>query len=159
VVSHRALVVLAAGLIAVLVAGSAYAFSERGSEGATQSRVNLHGDTETQEELSGGPSAPDKAALIADAFGVSPDAVLAHHNQGFGWGALFKLYAFARAKGVSVDQLIAAAPTDGAGKKEFAFGDMKQSLTAEQVVIFEEGPKNFGQLMSSSRRNSHARTP
>ena len=157
--SRRTLVILSVALVATLAAGTAYAFSA----GNTSDRA-ARPTPRIQEDLSpddaqddGGPV--DKAALIADAFGASPDAVSALHEQGIGWGALFKLYAFARVKGVSVDALIAAATTDANGEKGFAFGEMKKALTTEELAVLDDGPKNFGQLVSGPHKKGHAATP
>src|SRR5688500_11632763 len=44
------------------------------------------------------------AQAIAVEFGVTKEEVLARHNEGIGFGALFKLYKLARAQGISVDE-------------------------------------------------------
>jgi len=92
------------------------------------------------------------AGLIADAFGAEEADVLAlHEEQGIGFGVLFKLYAIAEATDTPVADLLAAATTTGAnGETEFAFGQLFNSLTEEQLAALEEGPKNLGQLVSAS---------
>src|SRR3990172_10950567 len=91
------------------------------------------------------------AGLIADAFGAKEADVLALHEQGIGFGALFKLYAIADLTDTPVADLLAAATTTGAnGETEFAFGQLFNSLTEEQLAALEEGPNNLGQLVSAS---------
>ena len=90
------------------------------------------------------------AGLIADAFGAEEADVLALHEQGIGFGALFKLYALSQATGVSVQDLLAAIATDAEGEFEFAFGKRFNDLTEEQQAVLESGPRNLGQLVSAS---------
>ena len=102
-------------------------------------------ETEGAEDGQGG----DKVAqAIADQFGVSKEEVLMRQQQGIGFGALFKLYKLARAKGMSVDDLLAMIPTGANVEREFGFGNLRKSLTAEQLAAFNSGPKNLGQLVS-----------
>jgi hypothetical protein len=179
----RVILLFSALLAAVLAAGSAYALSaeEEGHDSGAVSALQeptptvqaqddddiedaveaAEQDDVDDETTSDGPGNGGlvKAELLAAEFGVSADAVLALHDQGIGWGALFKLYAFARAKGVTVDDLVAAAPTDASGEKEFAFGEMKKSLTAEEATVLADGPKNLGQLVSGNHKNGHKDTP
>jgi len=76
--------------------------------------------------------------------------VLALHDDGIGFGALFKLYLIARAKGITVYELIAQIEEDGGG---FAFGKLKKSLTEDEMAIFEDGPNNLGELVSGSNHD------
>jgi hypothetical protein len=94
------------------------------------------------------------AQAIANEFGVSKDEVLARHNEGIGFGALFKLYKLARAQGVTVDELLAAVPNDANGERDFAFGERRKALTAEQRAVYESGPKNLGRLVSAASKNA-----
>lgn len=89
------------------------------------------------------------AQVIADEFGATQEDVLALHDEGIGFGALFKLYALADAMGMTVDELLASIH-DGEGGDGFAFGKLKNALTEEQMEIFEAGPKNLGKLVSDS---------
>ncbi len=148
-------------LLAALAAGSAYAFTgtDRDDQRATHARPGLQEPVDAQELDDDGPGGgTDKAALIAAEFGVSPPDVTALRDQGIGWGAMFKLYALARAKGVSVNDLVAAT-VDADGEKDFAFGEIKKSLTPEQLAALDDGPKNFGQLVSKSKKSAHAGPP
>lgn len=104
-----------------------------------------------QQEVQGteeGNGADKIAQAIADEFGVSKDEVLARHNEGIGFGALFKLYNLARAKGIGVDELLASIPTDDKGERAFSFGQLRKGLTEEQLAAYEAGPKNLGKLVS-----------
>ena len=87
------------------------------------------------------------AEAIAEEFETTPEEVLALHDEGIGFGAIFKLYLIARAKGITVHELLAQIEEDGGG---FAFGKLKKSLTDEELAIFEDGPKNLGELVSGS---------
>jgi hypothetical protein len=96
------------------------------------------------------------AEVIAEEFGVAEEDVLALHEQGIGFGAIFKLYALAAAMGTSVDDLLSTIPTDGDGGYEFGFGELRKALTEEQQEVLESGPKNLGQLVSASHRAEDA---
>src|SRR3990170_2089062 len=91
------------------------------------------------------------AQAIADAFDdVSQEDVLALHEEGIGFGAIFKLYLLAAAGGTTVDDLLATMDADADGEFEFAFGKRFKDLTEEQRAVLESGPKNLGQLVSAS---------
>jgi len=114
-------------------------------------------EQETDEGAEDGQGSDKVAQAIADEFGVSKEEVLAHHQQGIGFGALFKLYKLARAKGISVDDLLATIPTDANGQREFSFGDLRKGLTAEQRAGFNSGPKNLGQLVSGKNKQNKSK--
>jgi len=114
-------------------------------------------EQETDEGAEDGQGSDKVAQAIADEFGVSKEEVLAHHQQGIGFGALFKLYKLARAKGISVDDLLATIPTDAKGQREFGFGDLRKGLTAEQRAGFNSGPKNLGQLVSGKNKQNKSK--
>lgn len=116
----------------------------------------------------GGSGAEHIAQVIADAFNadagvealsVSQEDVLTLHEQGIGFGALFKLYALAAAMGddTSVDDLLAAIATDAEGKYEFAFGKLRNDLDEDQTAaleaVLESGPKNLGKAVSDSKKD------
>jgi hypothetical protein len=90
------------------------------------------------------------AEVLAEEFDTTPEAVLALHDQGIGFGALFKLYSIARAKGITIEALLAEIEASGGG---FAFGKLKKSLTEEEKTILENGPKNLGELVSGSNHD------
>jgi len=112
---------------------------------------DAEGDTDDADETSvqadgeTGEGAEKVAQAIADAFGASQEEVLALHEQGIGFGALFKLYSLARATGTTVDDLLASIDGDG-----YAFGKRFKELTEEQQAVLDAGPKNLGQLVSAS---------
>lgn len=87
---------------------------------------------------------------IADEFGVSREDVLALHDDGIGFGVLFKLYSLARAQGMTVDELLASIESEGGG---YAFGKLKKELSEEEQAALDDGPKNLGQLVSESKKN------
>jgi hypothetical protein len=93
------------------------------------------------------------ATAIADEFEVTPEEVMAFHDDGIGFGALFKLYAIADAKGMTVEELLATLENED-GEYAFAFGNLKKSLTEEELAILEEGPKNLGELVSAASKGS-----
>jgi hypothetical protein len=95
--------------------------------------------------------ANDIAQVIADAFGSSQEDVMAMHDEGVGFGAMFKLHALAAAMEMSVDELLATIPTNSDGGYEFGFGELRKALTEEQQAVYESGPKNLGQLKKASK--------
>ena len=161
-------VMLIGGIAAVVVVSSALALGGsapailhtaggfgRANDGGVE---KLSGqEQETGEGAEDGQGSDKIAQAIADEFGVSKEEVLAHHQQGIGFGALFKLYKLARAKGISVDDLLATIPTGANGEREFAFGDLRKSLTAEQRAAFNSGPKNLGQLVSGKDKQNKSK--
>jgi hypothetical protein len=160
---------LAVAIVAALAASSAHALSpdDDGDHGEASSHANpIAQEMREREHPAAGLQEPDggddpageadHAALIADEFDVSEDEVLELRADGTGWGAMFKLYALARAQGVDVDDLIAAATVDEDGGHGFAFGEMKNALTDDELEELDDGPKNFGQLVSKSKKPAHA---
>ena len=161
-------VILIGGIAAVVVVSSALALGGsapailhtpggfgRANDGGAE---KLSGqEQETGEGAEDGQGSDKVAQAIADEFGVSKEEVLAHHQQGIGFGALFKLYKLARAKGISVDDLLATIPTDANGQREFGFGDLRKGLTAEQRAGFNSGPKNLGQLVSGKNKQNKSK--
>ena len=148
---------------AVAAVGSYSAFAGAGSMPVTDpsvagsQRTEADGGASTSVQQEGeaaedGKGADKVAQAIADEFGVSKDEVLARHNEGIGFGALFKLYKLARAQGISVDELLATIPTDANGEREFAFGQRRKALADEQRALYESGPKNLGRLVSAKSK-------
>ncbi|MEE8346936.1 MAG: hypothetical protein V3S20_06285, partial [Dehalococcoidia bacterium] len=102
------------------------------------------GDVEDEEDEEDGDEAKgahEIAGIIADAFGASADDVWAQHEQGIGFGALFKLYAFG-----------APIPSGADGDHEFNFGELRKALTDEQQTALESGPKNLGQVIKAAHQ-------
>jgi len=117
-----------------------------GEDGEAVAEDAAEGDeASVQADGETGEGAEHVAEVIGDAFGASQEEVLALHEQGIGFGALFKLYALAQATGVSVQDLLASIGEDG-----YAFGKRFKELTEEQQAVLESGPKNLGQLVSAS---------
>jgi hypothetical protein len=117
-------------------------------EEASDDSDDAEGDDDGDGEASAGNE--KIAEAIAEEFDTSPDEVLALHGDGIGFGAIFKLYLIARANDMTVGDLLAQVDEDGDG---FAFGKLKKSLTEEEMAIFEDGPKNLGELVSSSNHD------
>ena len=106
-------------------------------------------DANVQEESETGAGAEQVAQVIADEFGATQEEVLALHDDGIGFGALFKLYQLSQATGVGVDELLASIQS-GEGGDGYAFGKWFKSLTEEQQAVLYSGPKNLGELVSAS---------
>ena len=96
-----------------------------------------------------GEGAQQVAQVIADEFGATQEEVLALHDDGIGFGALFKLYQLSQATDVGVDELLASIQS-GEGGDGYAFGKWFKSLTEEQQAVLDSGPKNLGELVSAS---------
>jgi hypothetical protein len=108
-----------------------------------------------------GEGAQHIAQLIADAFGdgltaaaadVSQGDVLALHEQGIGFGAIFKLYLLSAAG----DETAAAILSSGEkGEGGFAFGKLFKEF-ADGVSVLTDGedgvPKNLGQAVSHAKK-------
>lgn len=138
-----------AGAGSTPVPGPSVAGSQRTDAGEAASSSVQAQEGETGED---GKGADKVAQAIADEFGVSKDEVLARHNEGIGFGALFKLFKLARAQGITVDELLATIPTDANGERDFAFGQRRKALTDEQRALDESGPKNLGRLVSGKNK-------
>jgi hypothetical protein len=121
-----------------------------GSDSADSADEDDDGDDDGDDTGSAGNQ--KIAEAIADEFDTTPGEVLALHDQGIGFGAIFKLYLIARANDMTVDELLADIDEDGGG---FAFGKLKKSLTEEEMAVFEDGPKNLGQLVSGSNHDDN----
>lgn len=110
------------------------------------------GEDEADAAEDGETEDPNKAAqAIADTFGVPVEEVTALHDQGIGFGALFKLYKLACATGADVNDLIAGIEEDGGG---WSFGKRFSELTDEEKAQCEGLPKNLGQSISGRHDDS-----
>ena len=135
------------------VAGAVIGHDESdGEDGEAVAEDAAEGDEASiQADGETGEGAEAVAQAIADAFDdVNQEDVLALHEEGIGFGAIFKLYTIAEATGVSVQELLASMDSDADGEFEFAFGKRFKDLTEEQRTVLESGPKNLGQLVSAS---------
>lgn len=91
------------------------------------------------------------AQAIAETFEVTPDEVMALHDGGVGFGAIFKLHLLSAAGAGTVEELQAAAEEDGG----FAFGKHFKELSGEVAALSagEDGvPKNLGQAVSHAKK-------
>jgi hypothetical protein len=118
------------------------------------------------EEGGEAPGQSGKLALLAG-FVAGPDAVDAAVEQaaaavadvratGIGWGALFKLYQYAAILDVPVGSLIGEPNADG--ELELSLGELKKMIDPDQWADYD-GPKNFGQLNSASKKAAKAKGP
>ena len=100
-----------------------------------------------------GEGAEAVAQAIADAFDdVSQEDVLALHEEGIGFGAIFKLYLLAAAGDTTVEALQSAAEGDGG----FAFGKLfkEEADGVSALSAGEDGiPKNLGQAVSDGEND------
>lgn len=118
---------------------------------------DVDGDDVDAEDEDGdnGEGAQAVAQAIANTFEVSPDEVLALHDGGVGFGAIFKLYLLAVAGDTTVEALQAAVEGDGG----FAFGKLFKENADELAALSagEDGmPKNLGQAVSNSKKSDEA---
>lgn len=89
------------------------------------------------------PAEDDKAQLIADAFEMPVEDVMALRADGHGWGAMFRLVSLAHASGVTIDELL-----DGSDATGLSLGKLRKMLTSEELDALEKGPRNFGHLVA-----------
>ncbi len=107
-------------------------------------------------ELQGGgdgEGAGNVALVIGDAFGASDEDVLALHEAGFGFGAIFKLYLLAAAGDETAAAILASGEK---GEGGFAFGKLFKELSDEVSVLSagEDGmPTNLGKAVSGSMKD------
>ena len=101
-----------------------------------------------------GEGAEAVAQAIADTFGVSQEDVLALHDSGVGFGAIFKLFLLAEAGETTVEALVSDSEADGG----FAFGKRFRELTGEVSALTAGGdgmPRNLGQALSDAKSGDH----
>lgn len=123
---------LVAAMAGVLVLGAAPAFASH------LSGPTVVGDAVTEE------------------FGLEETAVHDLHEAGLGYGDIFKLEAYAFALGVDPADLLAGFEIDENGDYVFEWGELKKTLTDEQLELLESLPRNLGAIVSGSRRPEHA---
>ena len=138
-----------AAAVATIALGS---YSTLAGPGPIVDFVPHSGGSNQAQEGNNGQGGDKVAQAIAGEFGVTKEEVLARHNEGIGFGALFKLYKLARAQGISFDELLATIPVGENGEREFRFGQLRKALTEEQRAIYESGPKNLGKLVSGANK-------
>ena len=87
-----------------------------------------------------GEGAQGVAQAIAETFKVNLDEVMALHDGGVGFGAIFKLHLLSAAGAGTVEELQAAAEEDGG----FAFGKHFKELSGEGAGGLGPGSEIFG---------------
>lgn len=96
------------------------------------------------------------AAEFADGVGAAEtvEADLASLIEaGVGFGDAFRIQLFLKVAGLDdLDEFLAAAWDEEAGEYDFGWGELKKSLTAEQLELLESLPKNLGQIVSADKR-------
>lgn len=76
--------------------------------------------------------------------------VLALHDDGIGFGAIYKLYQLAVAKEMTVEQLLMdVIGTNEDGGHPFAFGQHFRALTEDELARLDGLHRNLGQAVSS----------
>jgi hypothetical protein len=106
-------------------------------------------------ELQGGDGegAGHVAEVIGEAFEVDDEDVLALHEAGFGFGAIFKLYLLAAAGDETAEEILSSGEK---GEGGFAFGKLFKEFADEVSAITdgEDGlPKNLGKAVSGSEKD------
>ena len=82
------------------------------------------------------------ALLLAVEFGIAVESVADLRDMGLGFGDIFKLTTLSTVLGVEVDALLASALVNPeTGEYEFAWGDLKKTLTEEQLALLASFPK------------------
>jgi len=157
------LCVLVAGVALALAAGSYSALAGSdpvtgvagvvtGVEDPDDDGVQVDGD---EVELLGGDSegAGHVAEVIAITFDADEEDVLALHEAGFGYGAMFKLYLLAAAGDETALAILASGEK---GEDGFAFGKLFKE-SADEVSALTAGedgmPKNLGHAVSGSKKS------
>ena len=87
---------------------------------------------------------------------MTEEEVIALHDEGLGFGQIFKLKTLAIVLGTDIETLLGDAEVDPeTGEIEFDFGELKKTLTEEQLALLDELPRNFGQIVSAYNRAKH----
>ena len=160
---HRMIALGTVGVAAILAAGTVYAVSAQdgGEDHAAEIALERREDAPGQQaaahvdhdaQQTSAEDAADIAEIIADEFDGDADDVSKLHEDGMGYGVIFKLYAIADAKDMDVDDFIESLPEKPNGKLQFAWGQVKKSLDEDEAEELADGPKNLGQLVSASRK-------
>jgi hypothetical protein len=152
--------VLVAGAALALAAGSVLADKggpEHGTEHGVATGLQEEGagdGVEAQDNGDDSEGAGHIAEVIATSFDADESDVMTLHEEGIGFGAIFKLYLLAAAADTSVEELLATIEANGDGG--FAFGKLFKELTDEVSVLTdgEDGlPKNLGKAVSGSNKD------
>ncbi len=152
--------VLVAGAALALAAGSVLADKggpEHGTEHGVATGLQEEGagdGVEAQDNGDDSEGAGHIAEVIATSFDADESDVMTLHEEGIGYGAIFKLYLLAAAADTSVEELLATIEANGDGG--LAFGKLFKELTDEVSVLTdgEDGlPKNLGKAVSGSNKD------
>ncbi len=92
------------------------------------------------------------AQAIADAFGVPVEEVQALHDQGFGFGIIFKAYRIAAATGQNVQDVLASFHDDD--DHDDSWGQQFHDLSDEEHSM-DDLPRNLGQAVSGNQSHHH----
>jgi len=153
--------VLVAGAALALAAGSVLADKggpEHGTEHGVATGLQEEGGgdgVEAQDNGDDSEAAGHIAEVIATSFDADESDVMTLHEEGIGFGAIFKLYLLAAAADISVEELLATIEENGDGG--FAFGKLFKELTDEVSVLTdgEDGlPTNLGKAVSGSKKDA-----
>jgi len=153
--------VLVAGAALALAAGSVLADKggpEHGAEHGVANGLQEDGGgdvVEAHDNGDGSEGAGHVAEVIATSFDADESDVMTLHEEGIGFGAIFKLYLLAAAADTSVEELLATIEANGDGG--FAFGKLFKELTDEVSVLTdgEDGlPTNLGKAVSGSNKDA-----
>lgn len=91
---------------------------------------------------------------LAGAFGMDAEALAALHEEGLGYGQLFKMSLYAAATGLDFEAILALATIDPeTGEAEFSWGTLWADLTDEQRAALGDLPRNLGQVVSEAKRH------
>ena len=158
--------------LSVLVAGVALAFAAgsyavlAGSDPVTEVAGVVMGaedpddddDTDDVDDDDADDVDADGAQNVANVIGssfddASQENVLALHEAGFGFGAIFKLYLLAAA---GDETALAILDSGEKGEGGFAFGKLFKELT-DEVSVFTDGedgmPRNLGKAVSDLKKD------
>jgi hypothetical protein len=139
------------------VAGAVISAGESDDGGLVEDADDVDADDDVDdvdaedEDGDSGEGDQGVAQAIAETFEVTPDEVMALHDGGVGFGAIFKLHLLSAAGAGTVEELQAAAEEDGG----FAFGKHFKELSGEVAALSagEDGvPKNLGQAVSHAKK-------
>jgi len=95
------------------------------------------------------------AGAISAVFDLIVDQILGAHEEGIGFGAIFKLGLLATAQGLTLEESLAGL-TGPDSEREFGFGQAFHQRTDEQWALLEGLPKNLGQAVAAGNRPDHA---
>ncbi len=149
-----ATVALAVGAVSVLADKGG---PEHGAEHGVATGLQEDGDGDDVSVQDNGDDA-EGAQNVADVIGStfdegSQEDVLALHEAGFGFGAIFKLYLLAAAGDPTAADILLNGEV---GEDGFAFGKLFKEW-ADEVSVLTDGedgmPKNLGKAVSASKKD------